>query len=303
MDISVVICTYNGEARVGKVLDGLRSQLHTESIAWEILVVDNNSRDNTKQVVSNHPEARYIFEAEQGAAFARLKGVREATGQWIAFLDDDTLPNENWIAQVHQFAQAHPEIGGFGGQIHAAYEVEPPAEVKKVARFLAIIERGSTAHRYDRVLPPSAGFVVQRQVWLDAVPERPGLSGRTDSEMLTSEDTEAILYIQNDGREIWYNPDMHLYHQIPQWRTERSYLLRLIRGIGLVRHHIRMLRWKPWQRPFIFPVYLLDDLRKIVAHKLKYRNAEDLVTACEQQFLFSSLISPFYLWRRTFLSK
>lgn len=303
MDLSVVVCTYNGEARIGKVLDCLRSQLHTDSIAWEVVVVDNNSRDNTKQVISTYPEVRYCFEAEQGLAYARSRAVREAQGRWIAFLDDDTLPDKTWVFQAYQFAQAHPEIGAFSGQIHAEYEVDPPVEIKRLAPYLAIVERGATAHRYDRVLPPGAGLVVHRQAWLDAVPERLILVGRTTTEMLASEDIEAILHIQKSGREIWYNPEMHLYHQIPQWRTERSYLLKLIKGIGLVRHHIRMLRWKPWQRPFVLPMYVLNDFRKIVIHKLKHPSAKDLAIACEQQFLMSSLISPFYLWQRTFLSK
>ncbi|BAU11922.1 glycosyl transferase family protein [Leptolyngbya sp. NIES-3755] len=303
MDLSVVICTYNGEARIGKVLDCLRSQCQTDSIAWEVLVVDNNSRDNTKQVISTYPEVRYIFEVEQGVAYARSRAVQEAQGRWIAFLDDDTLPDENWVFQAYQFTQSHPEIGAFGGQIHAEYEVEPPAEITQLAPYLAIIERGPTAHRYDRVLPPGAGLVVQRQVWLDAVPEQLVLVGRTTTEMLASEDIEAILYIQKSGREIWYNPEMHLYHQIPEWRTERSYLLRLIKGVGLVRHHIRMLRWNPWQRPFVLPIYLLNDLRKIVVHKLKHPDSKNLAIACEQQLLISSLFSPFYLWHRTLFSK
>ncbi|MEP0916041.1 hormogonium polysaccharide biosynthesis glycosyltransferase HpsE [Leptolyngbya sp. DQ-M1] len=303
MDLSVVICTYNGEARIGQVLDRLRSQLHTQAIAWEVLVIDNNSRDNTQQIVSNYPEVRYIFEPEQGLAFARSRAVREAAGRWVAFLDDDTLPDQNWVAQVDRFAQAHPEIGAFGGQIHAEYEVEPPPSVKKLAPYLAIVERGSKPHRYDRVLPPGAGLVVQRQAWIDAVPERLVLVGRTTTAMLASEDIEAILHIQNSGREIWYNPEMHLYHQIPHWRTERSYLLKLIKGVGLVRHHIRMLRWKPWQRPLVLPLYVLNDLKKMVAYKLKHPHQEDLAIACEQQLLISSFISPFYLWHRTFLSK
>lgn len=303
MDLSVVICTYNGATRIGQVLDQLRSQLYTETIAWEIIVIDNNSRDNTKEIVSNYPEVRYVFEPEQGLAFARSRAIHEAIGRWTAFLDDDTLPDQNWVAQAHRFAQAHPEIGAFGGQVHAEYEVEPPPGVKKLAPYLAIVERGSKPHRYDRVLPPGAGLVVQRQAWIDAVPERLVLVGRTTTAMLASEDIEAILHIQNSGREIWYNPEMHLYHQIPHWRIERSYLLKLIEGIGLVRHHIRMLRWKPWQRPFVLPLYVLNDFKKMVVHKLKHPHQEDLVIACEQQLLISSLISPFYLLRRTLFSK
>ena len=295
MDLSVVICTHNGEARIGQVLDRVRSQVQTEAISWEVLVIDNNSRDNTKQIVSNYPTVRYLFEAEQGLAFARSTAVQAAAGQWIAFLDDDTLPDQNWVNQVHQFAQTHPKIGAFGGQIHAEYEVEPPAGIQKLAPYLAIVERGSKPHRYDRVLPPGAGLVVQRQAWLNAVPKKLELVGRTTSAMLASEDIEAILHIQNSGREIWYNPEMHLYHQIPSWRTERSYLLKLVKGVGLARHHIRMTRWRAWQRSIVTLVYLANDLRKLIAHWVKFGRTQNLETVCERQLLVSSLVSAFYL--------
>jgi glycosyltransferase involved in cell wall biosynthesis len=297
MDLSVVVCTYNGEARIGQVLDRVRSQIQTESITWEVLVIDNNSRDNTKQVVAKYPEVRYVFEPQQGLAFARSRAVKEATGQWIAFLDDDTLPDQNWVTQAYQFAQTHPEIGAFGGQIHPEYEVEPPKGIQKVAPYLAIVERGSEPHRYDRVLPPGAGLVVRRQVWLDHMPEQLALVGRTTAAMLASEDIEAILYIQKAGYEIWYNPEMHLYHQIPKWRIERSYLLKLTKGVGLARHQIRMTRWKTWQRPLVTLIYLLNDLIKLIIHWAKFRRSQNLEIVCEQQLLLSSLVSPFYLGR------
>ncbi|HTL87961.1 MAG TPA: hormogonium polysaccharide biosynthesis glycosyltransferase HpsE [Leptolyngbya sp.] len=295
MNLSVAICTYNGEARIGKVLDCLRSQVQTDAIVWEVLVIDNNSCDNTKQVVAEYSGVQYVFEAEQGLAFARSRAVREAKGNWLALLDDDTLPQPDWVAQAYQFAQSHPEIGAFGGQIHAEYEVAPPAGIQKLAPYLAIVERGSKPHKYDRVLPPGAGLVVQRQVWLDVVPTKLALVGRTTAAMLASEDIEAILHIQNSGREIWYNPKMHLYHQIPAWRTERSYLLKLVKGVGLARHQIRMTRWKVWQRPMMTLVYLVSDLSKLVTHWVKSGRSQHLETICEQQLLVSSLVSPFYL--------
>jgi glycosyltransferase involved in cell wall biosynthesis len=297
MDLSVVICTYNGGSRIGKVLDQLRVQAYVESIRWEILVIDNNSQDNTKQIVETYSDVRYEVESQQGLAYARARGVQEAVGQWVAFVDDDTVPDENWVAQVHQFAQSHPQIGAFGGQIHAEYEVEPPSGIQKVAPYLAIVERGSEPHRYDRVLPPGAGLVVRRQVWLDHVPKKLVLVGRTTAAMLASEDIEAILHIQKSGFEIWYNPEMHLYHQIPKSRIERAYLLKMIKGVGLARHHIRMTRWRVWQRPLVTPMYLLNDLRKLITHWVKFGRSQTLETACEQQLLISSLVSPFYLGR------
>ncbi len=305
VDFSVVICTHNGQARIGRVLERLHAQIGTDTFCWEILVVDNNSTDNTDATIAYYQRnwnqlfsLKLVSEPRQGLAFARSRAVREASGQWIAFLDDDTIPGENWVAQAYRFAQKHPNIGAFSGQIHGDYEVQPPPELKKVAAYLAIVERGSTAHRFDRVLPPGAGLVVQRQVWLDCVPTQSVLVGRTTAMMLASEDIEAILHIQKAGWEIWYNPEMHLYHQIPRWRMERSYLLKLIKGVGLARHHIRMTRWTVWQRPLIIPVYFANDLRKLTLHAMRHANKADLAVACEMQLLVSSLISPFYFCGR-----
>jgi glycosyltransferase involved in cell wall biosynthesis len=308
IDLSVAICTYNGESRVGTVLERLRSQCNTAAISWEVIVVDNNSTDGTKLVVERHQSQweqafplKYVFEPKQGLALARSRAIHVASGKFVCFLDDDTLPADNWVAQAHSFSELHPDIGAFGGQIHGDYEIEPPPGFNKIAVFLAVIERGAKPYRYEpkaRVLPPGAGLVVRRQAWLNAVPERTVLLGRISGVMLASEDIEALIYIQKAGWEVWYNPDMHLYHQIPRSRMEQEYLFSLIRGIGFARNQIRMVRLSPWQRPFCLPIYLLNDLKRVILHLIKYGTliTTDLAIACEMQLLVSSLLSPFYLW-------
>ncbi len=305
LDFTVAICTYNGANRVKQVLERLHLQVNPKGIQWEIVVVDNNSTDPIKQVIASYQKShfstsalRYLFESQQGAAFARIRAVQEAKGGLIGFLDDDTLPDENWLANAYEFAQTHPQAGAYGGQIHGEFETEPSPEFEQIAIFLAIVERGSTPHRYTRVLPPSAGLVVQRQAWLESVPEKPFLTGRTSQSMLTSEDIAAIVHIQKAGWEIWYNPEQHIYHQIPAWRLERTYLLSLVRGIGLAKHHIRMMRLNAWQRPLAFLAYLMNDFIKTISYFVIHQKLikSDLPTACQMELLTSSLMSPFYLW-------
>jgi glycosyltransferase involved in cell wall biosynthesis len=98
VDFTVAICTYNGEKRLPDVLERLRSQVDTDSITWEILVIDNNSTDKTAKVVGDYQvrwsqpyPLKYCFEAKQGLAFARRCAIREATSDLIGFLDDDNL--------------------------------------------------------------------------------------------------------------------------------------------------------------------------------------------------------------------
>jgi len=310
VDITVAIPTYNGESRLPKVLEKLRSQIDTEQISWEVLIVDNNSKDNTAKVIqdyqSNWPNnipLRYCFAAEQGAAFARLLAVREAKGELICFLDDDNLPDEDWVSQAYNFAKSHPKAGAFSGQIHGEYEVNPPENFERIQAFLAIREHGSNPHLFEPDnlrLPPAASLVVRQKAWSESVPSRPKLSGKLPSLMVQGDDYEPLLYIHKAGWEIWYHPDLHTYHQIPHWRLEKDYLLSISRGCGLATCQLRMINAEPWQKPFLIARTLLGNIRRILLHYLKYRGKlkTDLIAACEMEFFWGSLMSCF-LYRKS----
>lgn len=309
VDFTVTIPTYNGENRLARVLEKLQTQTDIEYLTWEIVIVDNNSSDGTAKLIheyqanwQNKITLRYIFEPEQGLAFARARGVKEAKSELVGFLDDDNLPAKNWVSAAYIFAQEHPKVGAFASQIHGLFEVEPTEDVKQMIFYLAINERGSQPLLYEpskKGVPPGAGLVVRRQVWLNCVPNRLFLIGRVGKSMLAGEDAEALLYIYRAGWEIWYNPAMEIEHIIPKWRLDRSYLISLMRGIALSRHHLRMLLVKSWQRPFLLFLYLFSDFRRLVIHLIyNYPSIKnDINAACEAQRLFSTLISPFYLWQ------
>jgi hypothetical protein len=97
---------------------------------------------------------------------------------------------------------------------------------------------------------------------------------------------------------------MEIDHKIPQKRLERDYLIPFMRGIGLSRFVTRMLSVKPWQRPLAFVAYTVNDLRKLIIHRLKYQGGiqSDLVAACQWQLVLSSLESPLYLYRHGYFS-
>ncbi|MCJ8281615.1 MAG: hormogonium polysaccharide biosynthesis glycosyltransferase HpsE, partial [Rivularia sp. ALOHA_DT_140] len=242
------------------------------------------------------------FELKQGLAYAREKAVSEAKGEFIGFLDDDNYPVSNWVAKAYEFARKYPKAGAIASQIHANWEIEPPENFQRIAPFLAIVERGNTPLFYDpksKLLPPGAGLVIRKQAWLESVPNQLILTGRIVGNMLTGEDTEMLSHIQKSNWEIWYNPEMEIYHQIPRWRLQKEYLFPFFKGIGLSRYVTRMVDIKPYLKPAAIFAYMANDLRKILFHVLKHgrKVRTDLVTACELQLFVNSLISPFYLWR------
>ena len=313
-DFTVAIPTYNGTERLPLFLEKLRSQINTEGIYWEVIVVDNNSKDSTKKVVQEYQESWlpktpliYSFEDKQGAGFARNKAVKIANSPLIGFLDDDNIPAQNWVAAAYEFVQKYPKAGAYASQIHGDFTGELPPNFNRIQPFFAITERGKKPLLYkpkSKVIPPSAGLVVRRKAWLESVPKHCILSGRKPGSMLTGEDTETISYIQQAGWEIWYNPAMEVIHKIPKYRLEKDYLISFFRGIGLSRYVTRMLGVKPWLKSLVLLCYTVNDIRKILHHLLKYnlKLRTDVVAACELELYINSLVSPFYLWKNGYLA-
>lgn len=309
IDVTVAIPTYNGNDRLPAVLEKLRAQSETDSITWEVIVSDNNSQDQTPEIVRQyqqqwpqHIPLRYVFAAEQGAAFARQRAVETARGRLIGFLDDDNLPTETWVKSIYDFAQMHPRAGAFGSQIHGDFESPLPEELEPLACFLAIVERGDKPHLYEpskKMFPPGAGLAVRRKAWIDNVPKSLFLNHKGKKAGLASEDLEAVIHIQKAGWEIWYNPEMVVYHRIPDVRLQADYMRSLLRCVGLSRFYVRMLGLKEWQRPLMVPAYLFNDLRELVLHRLKARNSpQNIASLCRQEHLTSTLQSPFFVARK-----
>ncbi len=306
-DFSVVICTYNGEHRLPALLDRLKAQLVSPQLTWEILIVDNNSQDQTAQCIHTyqqqwpaHSSLRYTFEPRQGLAYARRHAIQVVTSELVGFLDDDTLPARDWVAQAHEFGQRHPEVGAYGSAIDGHYESDPPQGFERIASCLAVIQRGDRPFQYDAkqgILPAGAGMVIRRQTWLDCVPTEPTLSGVCGTSLdAKGEDVETLSHIRQRGWPIWHNPQMRLTHLISAQRLRPAYLLHLSQAIGVSRYPLRCVRYRPWQRPWMLVLHGLNDLRKLIAHIFQTRQLHptDIVTACERTLLVHSFISPIY---------
>jgi glycosyltransferase involved in cell wall biosynthesis len=312
IEFTVAIRTYNGADKIPVLLEQLQAQTSVEMLRWEIVIIDNNSTDQTATLIQQYQthwqancELRYIFEPQQGAAIARRRAIQEARGTLIGFLDDDNLPNSDWVAAAYAFGQLHPQAGAYGSKILPQYEVEPPPNFRRIAHYLPTMER-KAAFQYDayqKGLPVGAGLVIRRQVWLDQVSPHQVIQGPVGKGFaLKGEETEGLCQIQRSRWEIWYNPAMTITHYIPKWRLEQEYLLHFFRIIGLSQHRFRMLRFPVWQRPLMFPLLLLNDLRKIAVHAYQLQGSTDLVAACELQFLIGRLFSPFYIWKMLWIT-
>src|SRR5437868_2820389 len=121
-DVSVVIATYN---RCDELRGAIESFVNQElrDTTFELIVVDNNSTDETRQTVARfrdefgHGNLVYCFEQQQGVSFARNCGIMEARASIIAFTDDDIRPQPDWVASVHEAFERFPQADFVGGKV------------------------------------------------------------------------------------------------------------------------------------------------------------------------------------------
>lgn len=149
-ELSVVICTHNRAPDLRAALDSLSQQL-LEAHRFEILVVDNNSGDDTRAVVEGspiHPRPRYIFEGTLGLCNARNTGWNAARGDIVAYLDDDALAYPDWATEIlAAFERASPETGCVGGRICPLYHAPRPGWLgDDVALSLTIVDWPGGTH-------------------------------------------------------------------------------------------------------------------------------------------------------------
>ena len=312
IQFTVAVRTYNGATRLPAILERLQQQTGIEEIAWEVLVVDNNSQDDTAAVIAAHAnqwrsnsQLRYVFEPRQGAAYARDCAVAEATSDLIGFLDDDNLPEKDWVAEAFQFGSEHPEIGAFGGNIFPLLDETPPDYFGQVSYLLAVDDRGSTAYQYprsfNRIVPIGPGLVIRKQAWQECVPVRRCLRGRNINQRFaagSAEDIESISYIHTSKWEVWHNPALKVWHHIPARRWEREYLLKIAIGSGLGRHACFVGELQPGLRPFarlLAMVFVVVRSYRLALYYLRHRHEfeTDLARACHFNELLGKVLSPF----------
>lgn len=136
MRFSVVVPTYNRESTLRKTLDALIAQDYS---SYEIIVVDDGSTDGTSQwITSEFPQVRLRCQPNHGPAAARNTGIRAATGDIVAFTDDDCVPTSAWLSVLADGYRRYPKVAGVGGYL------EPRTEVLRcvpLARYEAFIAR------------------------------------------------------------------------------------------------------------------------------------------------------------------
>lgn len=240
MKLSVILCTHNPRAdHLARTLQGLAVQSLPRD-AWELLVVDNASVPPLapRLDLSWHPAARVALEPVPGLVAARLRGIAEARGSLLVFVDDDNVLAADYLERAGGLAEQWPQLGAFGGQIHGEFEVPPSPWFAARLDRLAIREF-TAEHRAMQpdpaFAPCGAGLCVRATVarhyseLVAADPRRRSL-GRSGRNLGSGEDTDLVLTANELGFETGRFPGLQLTHLIPRARLTLRYFAKITRG-------------------------------------------------------------------------
>jgi glycosyltransferase involved in cell wall biosynthesis len=239
MLLSVVICTHNPRAEyLTRTLAALKVQTLPVN-EWELLVIDNASKDPVapRFDISWHPHGRHVCENELGLTQARVRGIKESSGELIVFVDDDNLLDPDYLEQAVRIGTDFPFLGVWGGSAVPEFEVSPESWIQPYLPFLALREcerdTWSNLLSHNESVPNGAGLCLRRSVadrYASRVlsDERHKRLDRRGEDLLGGGD-HALVFT---GCEMGYGcgsmKALRLTHLIPEGRLSKEYILRLM---------------------------------------------------------------------------
>lgn len=305
MRMSIVIATYN---RAGLLRDTLESLSHLRFGApWEVVVVDNNSPDDTRQVVETEARSfpvrlRYVFEGQQGRSAALNAGFTLAEGEIIVTTDDDVRVEPDWLDHI-EFGLASKQCDYVGGRVVPLWESEPPRWLPRANgrmwAVIALLDYGREPIRFGVRVPLGVNMAMRREA-IERVGGFDTGIGRKAGTLLGQEVRDWCMRATAAGLVGYYIPAMVVRHLIPRERLTKAYFRRWFywRGIS------RAMMYARTGRDMESPEQSRLDFSK-VAHiagvpRYLFRNAltavRDVVTASLHHDSVNAFERELWLW-------
>jgi len=239
MQLSIVICSYNRASYISDALDSLYMQTIGLN-AFEAIIVDNNSTDNTAEVFSQWRAAHtngsftYITETNQGASFARNTGAAVAKGQWLCFMDDDAVATPNYVENILKHIETKPDAVGFGGRIIPKYiPSEPKWMSYYVSSLVGNFDYAPTACAFENgKYPLESNMIVRKDVYDRIGGFNTALPGVVGTLRIGGEGKELFYKILALGHTIYYDPAICVHHVVEVKKLTSEYMYRVASGIG-----------------------------------------------------------------------
>jgi glycosyltransferase involved in cell wall biosynthesis len=232
MMITVIVCTYNRCQSLAKALESIAASRLPPSVEWEVLVVDNNSTDRTREVVAEFCDRYagrfcYLFEPRQGKSYALNTGIQRNRSDILAFADDDAIVTADWLWNLTSSLR-DGSCSGAGGRI-------VPTWTKPLPRWLSItdphiagpfvsFDHGAEAGPLTHA-PYGANMAFRREMFEKYGSFRTDLGPQPGNE-IRGEDVELAQRLLDGGERLRYEPSAVVYHPVPENRLTKQFMRR-----------------------------------------------------------------------------
>jgi glucosyl-dolichyl phosphate glucuronosyltransferase len=238
VDVTLLICTFNRSRDLQEMLATTLAQDTDGSFTYEVLVVDNNSTDDTRQVVQRfiadgHRNLRYIFEGQQGKSFALNTGLAAMRGSIYTIADDDSLVPPTWVRSIVEGFRTHPDVSFLSGKVLPLWIGDVPAWIgTEHWSALGVADYGDEPFYVDsnRLVCLLACSFRRRDI--DAVGGYRNALGVSSNLIGSVEDLEILQRLCRSGRKGLYLPHIAIQHKVPPGRLTMAYHRRWHTGHG-----------------------------------------------------------------------
>lgn len=271
--ISIIICTYNRADSLNQTMDALQNLIVPEGETVELMVVDNKSKDTTRQVVESwvaksRLPLKYLYEPEQGASHARNAGIKKAQGDMLCFFDDDVIVDSQWlVSMVRLFRETDVEMAGC--RILRKWECEAPDWYSEEVSGPVIMQDFGPARikmGQNGMYLISAGLAFRKEVF-DRIGLFRGDLGRKGNSLIGGEDKELFDRVAASGGVIYYEPAAVIHHRVEENRLTQDYMRRWFYAIGQTAGH-QLVR-EPHHRFSMAPLWAWGDFLAALFRRFK----------------------------------
>jgi len=241
MKATVIVCTYNRCDTLAKTLESLAASTIPDSVEWEIVVIDNNSSDRTRQVVEDFSRRfpgrfRYAFEPLQGKSFALNRGIRETQADVLAFTDDDVTVEPGWLCNLTQNLFSGEWAGAGGRTLPTAasslpnwFELDGPQTL--AGAVCGGLDLGDEPCDMQR--PPYGANMAYRREVFEIGSFRTDIGpGITNPRARVGEDVNIGYGVLARGGKLRYEPNAVVRHPLDPRRISKQYILPFAFEVG-----------------------------------------------------------------------
>lgn len=239
---SVVVCSYNREKYIADAIESLTNQTLDKSL-YEILIIDNNSTDSTGEIARDYVQKyepthqiRYVKETNQGLCFARNRGIQEAQGKFIVYIDDDGIADPNFLEVQYHFLTDFDYVIGLGGKIIPRYVDGKPKWIDGILEGLVSkVDHGDKVFQYTGKKYPVGCNMTYRKDILEQVGMFDTGIGQVGDNLVRGDETELYERIKKLNRPVYYLPKSRVEHVIENKRLTRDHIRKMSEGVGIGR--------------------------------------------------------------------